>query len=175
MSKKGDARIARAVARKLRNENKSVRLVQRVQAELPKERTPRLGADPGSIFDMPMLWHCDCADRAESWSWGQARDWGEEAWTGVIEPKLREFEKLPWKEIHKFNTNSGHKAHHSMPIESIDAEPQRRIVHLEIEHDGDIFRFRLGYKKRLWGFRFANVFEVLWYDPEHMIYQLDPD
>jgi hypothetical protein len=97
MSKKRDARIARVVTKKLKNEDKSVRLVQRVQTELPKERKPRLGADPGSIFNMQMAWHCDAADKAESWSWGQPRDWGDEAWGTLIEPKLSYFEKLLWR------------------------------------------------------------------------------
>jgi hypothetical protein len=173
VSKKGDARIARAVEKRLRQKEKTARLTARVR--LPELRTPRLGADPGSIFQMQMAWHCDCADRKDSWSWGQARDWGDEAWAGVIEPKLNEFAKLLWREIDAFVTGTGHKAHHSMPVENIDDEPQTRIDELAMEHDGDIFRFRLGAKKRLWGFRIVNVFEVLWYDPHHMIYQLDPE
>lgn len=175
MSKKGDARIARAHADELKQETKSARLVARIQTELIPTRSPRLGADPGSIFHMQMTWHCNSADRKESWSWGQQREWGDDAWKGEIEPKLNEFASLCWREIDDFVTGSGHKAHHSMEVESIDDEAQARITFLEIETDGDIFRFRLGHKKRLWGFRVVNVFEVLWYDPLHMIYQLDPD
>jgi hypothetical protein len=175
MSKKGDARIERALLGELKQKEKSARLVARVRADLPPERVPRFGADPGSIFQMQMAWQCDSADRAESWSWGQAREWGDEAWNTDIEPKLNEFAKLLWREIDDFVTSSGHKAHHAMPVENIDTEPQARIETLEIIHDGDIFRFRLGAQKRLWGFRIVNIFEVLWYDPLHMIYQLDPD
>lgn len=171
MSKKGDARIARALRDKLKQQEKSARLIERVKVDF----VPRLGADPKSIFHMQMDWHCNCADRAESWSWGQPREWGEEAWTGIIEPKLKEFEKLQWKEIDKFTTPNGHKSHHSMDVEDIDDEPQTRITDLQIEHDGEIFRFRLGNRRRLWGFRSVNIFEVLWYDPTHMIYRLDPD
>jgi hypothetical protein len=39
----------------------------------------------------------------------------------------------------------------------------------------DIYRFRLGNKRRLWGFRRVNLFEILWYDPDHNVYPTDPD
>jgi len=41
--------------------------------------------------------------------------------------------------------------------------------------DGDIYRFPLGNRGRLWGFRILNVFEILWYDPENNVYPVDPD
>jgi hypothetical protein len=106
---------------------------------------------------------------------GTSTRMGDEAWSGVIDPKLNEFAKLLWREINKFTTDTGRKSHHSMPVENIDTEPQARIRELEMDHDGDIFRFRLGNRRRLWGFRVVNVFEVLWYDPLHKIYELDPD
>lgn len=175
MSKKGDARIARAVAQALKEQEKHARLVARVAADTPRERTIRLGADPGSIFHMTMAWHCENADTKDRWSWGQARQWGLDEWNEHVQPKLDQFSALQWREIDAFVTPSGHKAHHSMPCETIAAEPQARLRELEMEVDGDIFRFRVGAKKRLWGFRIVNVFGVLWYDPLHRIYPTDPD
>jgi hypothetical protein len=175
VSKKGDARIARALKKKLEQEKKSARLREWAAADLPTEKRPRLGADPGSIFDMQMDWHCNSADRIDTWSWGQEREWGAVARETVILPKLSEYEKLLWKEIDRFVTPSGHKAHHAMAVDNIDAEPRTRLERIQLEHDEDIFRFRLGAKRRLWGFRVANVFEILWYDPLHMIYRLDPE
>lgn len=108
-----------------------------------------------------------------AWSWG-AREWGDEAWSGVTSPKLKQFEQLLWKEIESFTTDSGHRMHHSMAIEIICTEAQDRLLELD-KVDGDIHRFRLGNLRRLWGFRIVNVFEILWYDPKHNIYPTDPD
>jgi hypothetical protein len=64
--------------------------------------------------------------------------------------------------------------HHSMAIETICDECQTRLLELE-KVDGEIYRFRLGNRRRLWGFRILQTFEILWYDPEHRVYPTDPD
>jgi hypothetical protein len=86
----------------------------------------------------------------------------------------REFEKLYWREIEKFNAGNGHQMHHSMPIDAICTEACKRLEFLEMV-EADIYRFRLGNKRRLWGFRRVNLFEILWYDPDHNVYPTDPD
>jgi hypothetical protein len=173
VSKKGDARIARAVERKLREQQKSVRLVERIKTELPATKQPRVGANPDSIYQMQMDWDASEADREGNWSWGP-RDWTEAAWDGVIHPKLANFKTMKWHEIEAAVTSNGHRMHHPMPIETICDECQTRLLKLE-KVDGDIYRFRLGNLPRLWGFRVLHVFEILWYDPEHNVYPTDPD
>jgi hypothetical protein len=174
LSKKREARIARELARKMRDQEKKARLLERFSAVQPQPKAVRFGANPDSIFNMQMAWHVEAADKAEAWSWGVDRDWGDDAWATLLEPKLNEFAQLTWKEIDTFNTPIGHKAHHAQSVDSICGEAQTRIADLCIDHDGDIFRFRLGNMRRLWGFREVNVFAVLWYDPTHQIYPTEP-
>ena len=52
MSKKRDARIARALERQINQQKKSVRLVERIKDALPVTRVVRLGANPDSIYQM---------------------------------------------------------------------------------------------------------------------------
>jgi hypothetical protein len=173
VSKKGDARIARTVQQKLKNQEKSARLVERIKDELPKQRTVRQGADPGSIYNMLMTWTIEKADREDFWSWG-SREWGADAWTHIIAPKLAQFERMLWREIEAATTDTGRRMHHSMPIELVCSECQTRLIELE-KLDDDIYRFRLGNNRRLWGFRIVSEFEILWYDPLHQVYPLDTD
>jgi hypothetical protein len=173
MGSKREARIARKLAKEFEQKEKSARFAASVAAEI-QDRVARTGANPGSIYQMLMVWDCTRADRAEAWSWGLARDWGADAWNGVIHPKLSDFEKMLWREIEAATTDSGHHMHHSMPRDTIVAEAQQRLDYLESVEE-DIYRFRLGNRRRLWGFRTVNVFELLWYDPEHHIYPTDPD
>jgi hypothetical protein len=173
MSKKGDARIARALETKLKQEEKSARLVERIKSEMPPERTVRFGANPNSIYGMLMDWTDDQADCEGDWSWGP-RQWEQSAWDGVIAPKLVNFRTMTWQEIESATTSTGHNMHHSMSVESICDECQTRLLELE-KVDGDIYRFRLGNRRRLWGFRVLHVFEILWYDPLHNVYPTDPD
>lgn len=143
-------------------------------ATAPKDRSIRLGAKPESIYQMTMAWTHDHADREGQWSWGQAREWGYDAWSKVIYPKLQDFEKLLWREIESLTTGTGHRMHHAMDVDTICKESQDRLVEI-LKDEDEIYRFRLGNRRRLWGFRIVNVFEILWYDPEHRIYPTDPD
>jgi hypothetical protein len=173
LSNKGDARVERALLKQVKNQEKSARLVQRIKAELPSPRTVRVGADPDSIYQMQMEWTKERADCEGNWTWGP-RQWEVWEWDNILAPKLSNFKSMKWREIEAAITDSGHRMHHSMPIEVICDECQTRLLTLE-KVDGDIYRFRLGNLRRLWGFRILNVFELLWYDPRHKVYPIDPD
>jgi hypothetical protein len=95
-------------------------------------------------------------------------------WKAVIQPKLDAFERMLWREIEAATSDTGHRMHHSMECDVICLEAQGRLNDLHSDAD-EIYRFRLGNRRRLWGFRITNRFEILWYDPEHHIYPTDPD
>lgn len=178
MLSKAEKRQLRAAAKQELQAEKSARLRERPLgeevrlAEDPPAKSPRLGADPGSVFDLPVTWSIEKADCQDSWSWGTPRQWPQPDWDNVIEPKLREFSALTWKEVDAFASGSGHKMHHNMAVDDLIEEAQLRLI--EIEQFADImFRFRLGAKPRLWGFRVLGHFEVVWYDPDHAIYPVD--
>ncbi|GAA0870136.1 hypothetical protein GCM10009116_19720 [Brevundimonas basaltis] len=164
------ARLEREAQRKLKAAEKSARLRERPV----EEKTVRFGADPGSIFHMQMTWTVDQADCDGAWASGTPRQWSEECWANEIEPKLGEFAALTWAEIDTFTTSSGHKMHHSMDTSQIANEAQARLAELSRSEES-IFRFRLGGKPRLWGFRVVSTFNVLWHDPEHEVYPVDVD
>jgi hypothetical protein len=156
VNNKREARIARSVEREAKRQQKSARLVERILNDLPPPRTPRLGANPNSIYQLLMEWSADEADHEGDWSWG-SRTWAAEAWDGIILPKLSSFETMRWHEVEAAKTDSGHKMHHAMPIETICDECQTRLLELE-KLDGDIYRLRLGNRRRLLGIsRSASV------------------
>jgi hypothetical protein len=171
MAKKSEARIARQIEKQLKDAEKSVRLRTSIAPSAP---APRAGANPGSIYQMMMTWTDVDSDKSGHWSWGHARDWGQPAWDGIISPKLAQWQQLLWREIEALTTDSGHRMHHEMPTESICDEAQVRLM--EIGHYVDnVFRFRLANMRRLWGYRIVNRFHIVWYDPQHNIYPVDPD
>jgi hypothetical protein len=177
---KRQARIAREAERKLREQEKSARLRERVPeggvrvGSDPPAKQARAGADPGSCYSMNMTWTADIADVQDVWSWGVNRQWTQQDWDQIILPKLHEWAKLTWGEIDQPSSSSGHKMHHNMNSDSICEEAQYRMVEID-RYSEVIFRFRLGNKRRLWGYRNVNTFEILWFDPTHQIYPVDPD
>ncbi|MBU3029758.1 hypothetical protein [Paracoccus marinaquae] len=165
---KREARIARKSQARLAALEKSARLVAVVAEEI-SEKQPRASENPASIFTLPVRWSCDDPDTEGAWTWGVARQWAQEEWDAQIAPRLMEFSQLTWAEIDTFSSDSGHKMHHNMDIESICDEAQLRLIEIE-KYQDTIFRFRLGNLQRLWGFRILDEFTVIWYDPTHKIY-----
>ena len=166
--KRAEARVARAARKRLQDAEKSARL----KVTPASEKTVRLGADPGSIFGMKMTWNDERRDCDGSWAWGTPRQWSSAAWDAQIKPKLEEWAKLTWGEIDQLVTGSSrkrHKMHHSMETRILVEDAQQRLVETD-NIEEFIFRFRLGNLPRLWGFRRAGEFHLLWYDPNHEIY-----
>ncbi len=96
-----------------------------------------------------------------------------DSWDDEIEPRLNEFSRLRWREIDNLSSDSGHKLHHEMLVEDICVEAQQRLTEIELEV-ATLFRFRYGNLKRLWGQRVGPTFMVLWWDPTHQIYPVEP-
>ncbi|WP_156967987.1 hypothetical protein [Methylosinus sp. PW1] len=114
------------------------------------------------------------ADRVGKWSWGQMRKWDKATWDATIFPHISGYKSKTWLEIE--NEVSGkHKRNKSYPIYKICPEAQARLVDIQLEDLDEIFRFRVGFTQRLYGFRICDVFFILWWDPEHKIYPLSRD
>ncbi|WP_306204092.1 hypothetical protein [Actinoplanes sp. RD1] len=82
---------------------------------------------------------------------------------------------LTWDEIagQLFSTKRGsHRKHHSQHVDTLCPEARRRIEALKCKQrfGEKIFRFRVGGRKRLWGFKRDGVFYILWWDAEHRVY-----
>lgn len=178
---KREARIARQLEREIASREKSARLKERIPIQGPRAedggsraKSPRAGENPSSVYAMRVSWTCESPDCTDAWSWGVHRQWAQEDWERIIAPKLEQWSKLTWGEIDRFSSDSGHKMHHNMDTAVICDEAQYRLI--EIEKFSDvIFRFRLGNRRRLWGQRIVDNFEIIWFDPTHQIYPTDPD
>lgn len=166
---RSEARMLRSGAVRLAREAKSARLKER-----PEFQPIRIGAQPSSIFGMMAVCTCTAPDRSGFWARsGAEREWTNGQWSAV-EASFSEWTKLTWAEIDQHTTDSGHKKHHGMPVEAICEEAQGRLLELDRLEADTIFRFRLGNKPRLWGFRHGAHFDLLWYDREHDVYPTDP-
>lgn len=169
--RRSEARAARAALKQVKDNEKSTRLRERPR----EEKAVRLGADPGSIFQSLMTWIDNHKDCEGAWDSGTPRQWSDADWNGIIAPKLAEWARLSWAEIDAFASGGDgrHKMHHAMDVDIILDEAQLRLIEIE-KCEATIFRFRLGNRRRLWGFRRVAEFQLLWYDPLHEIYPTDP-
>ncbi len=185
-SKKKLTPAQRREARRLADQEvaaeKSARLRERVVAEasprvyaLPPDevKSPRARENPGSIMSSQVsICHQTKADIDGQWSWGLLRQWTEGDWNTHIEPKIAQFQRLTWAEVHAQNSGR-HSAHHNMDICDLIPEAFERWCAIGLDEFETTFRFRLQNKQRLWGVRVHANFYVVWWDPEHQLYPVN--
>jgi hypothetical protein len=154
-------------------EGKKARLLERLLPENGK--LPKKQKNPDSIMQYKMEWCSKQADLEGKWSWGQQRQWSSQEWDSIIKPNLETFSNLTWSEILAQTTgdNGRHRKHHDMEISLICTEAQNRWQDIELSEYDTIFRFRLGGRERLWGYRELQKFNLIWWDPTHQIYVTD--
>ncbi|MCW2987244.1 MAG: hypothetical protein JWM24_182 [Solirubrobacterales bacterium] len=170
MTSKKEARQARKAAKKARDAEKAKALVTRVPTERPKAFLSEEGQDAHPTF---------CFRFAEHRAGSPACFDPTPAEAEAVFDFLCEMGRLSWGEIegHTTGTKNRHKKHHEQPIESLTSEEAKNAIAKEAldETFGDsVFRFRLQGEQRLWGFRNESTFHVLWWDPNHEIYESEP-
>lgn len=112
-------------------------------------------------------------DRASKNQWAFAPT---EADSKTLLTFLCEMAALTWREIEQ-QTSGGRRKHHDQAFESIATGAQKDATRKRLDRTfGDtLFRFRLGSRARLWGFRDGRVFHVVWWDWDHKVYPTEPN
>ena len=114
-----------------------------------------------STNDQQPSWIINTLDVDGPWGWRhliQSHIWE------ALHDKLSNFEKMTWSEIEK-----NRKYNHSVEVWNLSTEAQNRLRQIKNDNIGELFRFRLNGKQRLWGIRDRAVFKILWWDPEHEV------
>ncbi|HEX3609256.1 MAG TPA: hypothetical protein VHU14_06275 [Solirubrobacterales bacterium] len=127
---------------------------------------------PASSQDETPIFCFRYADRATKEAW-QFRPSDKEA--SKLVDFLCDITGATWREIEGM-TSGGHRKHHAQELKGITRKAKKDAERRKLaERFGDeLFRFRLGSKRRLWGFRKARTFHVVWWDPNHKVYPTEP-
>lgn len=91
-------------------------------------------------------------------------------WCKRILPKLVEYERKTWATI--ANDSSGKSRgtrNHHIAVSKLSKEARKRLKKIEMNDLDQLYSFRLGGKKRLFGVVHDDVFKLVWYDPEHEV------
>jgi hypothetical protein len=143
-----------------------------VQAAAPFDKTPKAIED-GGRFGAPVTLCITKADREGSWSWKENRNWSDSEWNTDIHPHFEEFMQKTWGDIDAAASGSGHKMHHDHQVSDLVKEARRRWKKLDLEQFDSVFRFRLGNKRRAWGYIVQAHFFMVWWERNHRIYPVD--
>jgi hypothetical protein len=149
--------------------NSNPRLAPHLQRLVANERTPKAHKN-GSHFAVKVTWCTSKGDTVGAWSWKEHRAWSAMEFDSDIKPQMDHFTQLTWAEVDGLNSGTQHKMHHHHEVGDIIPEAQDRWREIGLEEYDTLFRFRLGAKKRLWGFIAQGHFHAVWWDRVHAIY-----
>ncbi|WP_155988904.1 hypothetical protein [Nocardiopsis sp. CNT312] len=140
----------------------------RKKAPVPAEPPGKSPPDPGRLpradsSHERMCWRFEHVDHEGPW--GFARVSGQDLCD--LLRKLRDFERMSVREL--FHQSGGLAK--SYDVEGLPNKHAReRLEHLRLADQTRISRLRMSGPGRLYGFVDANVFHVVFWDPEHRIW-----
>lgn len=176
---KSEARLSRQ-AKKEAQRKQEVR--QPPSLKIP-DKKPRMQVSPRyekqplvptvNADSLPYSWSVGHADKNGVWTWGESRDWNlsEDA---DIHKLLNDYSGLKWSEVRARTYNGKNKARRRLnkeqPLDSLCREAQQRFLSNDIfAQFENVFRFRHGTKKRIWGIRSSGCFYIIWFERQHKI------
>ena len=132
-------------------------------------KTPKYGGDPTNSDKETPCWHIGHVDLEGPWSWRAAAPWDLLA---TIHAKLANFETMTWAEILK--ATGGRKQgnnSHNVSLNQICKKARDRLIELGHKDIAEIFSLRLAGTQRVWGIKTGRILKVIWWDPEHNVYE----
>lgn len=82
-----------------------------------------------------------------------------------IVTRIKGFETMTWEILRGDRTISHY------PYENLSNECHEALLEIRMDEFDELWSLPLSGRKRLWGVRVDMFFLVLWYDPEHNVYQ----
>jgi hypothetical protein len=138
------------------------------------EKNPRIPIPVDNYKNTLFEWCITRADREGRWSWGETREWSDEEYLEEIEGNFNNLLGNNWIQIETATYNGAHGQRKLLnkyqQIEYLCPEAQGRWNNdLDLGQFDQLFRFRRGGKKRIWGVRLYNHFFLIWYERKHKI------
>jgi hypothetical protein len=177
-----ERRLRRKNEKRAKEKEKNARLSQSVV--LPNRgirslEIPPIVKSPRSIDSRDYLkyffkWDISEADLLGEWSWGEPRKWNDTEYSRVIESHFSSQTGNIWEEIETQTYDGAGRSRRlknkEQPLDSLIIEAQERWRDFEkLSEFENLFRFRLGTDRRVWGVRIQHCFFIVWYERHHCI------
>jgi hypothetical protein len=126
---------------------------------LNKQPHTTYSADP---MKMTPSWRIALAQIVDPWGWHGLDADGLMS----IRVKLSEYEAKTWNEILVKQCHFNHR----IECHKLCREAQNRLAELGLDDIEQLISLRLGSCERVWGILNYNVLDLLWWDPDHLVY-----
>lgn len=137
-----------------------------------KSKNPRISSDniPTPVRSQKPSWQIALMDFEGKWGWRNV----DIEQLKSIQDRLKNFESMTWGEIEGKKTSKGSQQNHVMAVKRICKDARDRLAEIQLDDIDSLYSLRISGAKRLWGIREDGVLKLLWWDPMHSIYPVDP-
>lgn len=119
--------------------------------------------EPDKIFDLNPVWQFEHIDFDGPYGWGKTN---KEQIIDEILPKIKDFEKLTFKEILQDKQNK----HHEINFADFSKEARNRLEEKGLHKIVDSFlSLRLEGDNRIFCLRKKHILKIVWWDPDHKV------
>jgi hypothetical protein len=88
-----------------------------------------------------------------------------------VHARLSALEQSTWREI--LLPSMGRMKHHYMPVEEICREAQTQLEEKKLADTESLVSIRIGKSERVWGMLQQSSLLLLWWDPQHLVYEMN--
>lgn len=124
-------------------------------------KTPRIASDPDSFNKKNPAWRVSNIQFIDPFGWHNL-NFQE---IDYIKQKLSDFETMTWNQIFV----KAQKQNHSVYIDQLSKEARDRLDELNMNDIDQLHSLRLSGKERVWGVLDQGIFNLLWWDPQHLV------
>jgi hypothetical protein len=110
----------------------------------------------------PLSWRFSSADKEGQWPWERHPETLQQ-----IMDKLPDFERL-------LRLSDIRRMRHSPRITALCKDAQGRLKELQQDDVEHLHSWRVGSAERLWCVERDGIMHVLWWDPNHEVYPVEP-
>jgi hypothetical protein len=138
-----------------------------------KKRQPKEGATPSGIkqpraveppsyMDRKAAWRLRRVQMADPYGWHQLKH----EQLIYVQEKLSAFESMTWNEIFV----DSKKQNHDIAVSELRCGHARRWMRRNMPDQPTLWTLRFSGAERVWGIFSEGIYQILFWDPEHLIY-----
>ncbi len=179
---KREARLKRKIDKEAKEKDKNARLGASIQIKenhIKSLEIPQITKTPRTIplhnyKEYQLTWCTSQADLLGRWKWGEYRQWTALEYDQIIHPHMDSQTSSCWNEIETRTYSGKNKVRKLLnkyqQVDSLCKEAQKRWLELDdLAQFEELFRFRIGTDRRIWGIRIDAHFFLVWYERNHRI------
>ena len=128
-------------------------------------KTPKIVVPRESCYPHKPAWRVSLLELVDPFGWHEI----DASKLLDIRAKLAGIEGNTWRDILVRDA----KYNHFIAVDRICATAQERLRALHLDDTDALLSLRLAGTERVWGILETNVLNVLWWDPEHLVYPVE--